>query len=470
MLASGLFLAGCGDKAVPAASLPVAGVFVGGAVADEPRAALIARDVLKNGGNAADAAVAAYFALAVTYPGAASLGGGGACVIYDPVRKRAEALEFLPRAAAAGGPVAVPGVVRGLGALHGRYGRSQWSALLAPAEQLARLGWPVTRAYTNAIEEAGISPAQASDLRSLATDAAGAPLREGQIVPQLDLAASIAALRIGGAAESSFMLAGFVASNAAIGGKVTAADVRATPLPWREPLRAAYGNEELLLTPTAAGEAAGRLWAAVPTESTFTGRATLTVGGLSDALAKVYDRAILPGAATGATTFAVVDGGGQAVACLATTGRPFGVRKVVPGTGILAATPAPGNITDALAAIAVNRTTAQSFATAGASGGGAAAAALVQTLSAALAEKVPTRTALERPRFFRNGHDAVLWHEAGLDEAFLRASSARGVRPSLVAGLARVSLIHCGGGLPRAPQTCRFEADPRAFGLGAATP
>jgi gamma-glutamyltranspeptidase/glutathione hydrolase len=366
--------------------------------------------------------------------------------------------------------LAVPGVVRGLGALHGRYGRAQWSALLAPAEQMARLGWPVSRAYVQSIAEAGLSPAQVRDLRALVADAAGLPLREGQIAPQLDLANTIAGLRTGGPGEASGVQARFVAGAAAIGGKVTAADLRTAPLPWREPLRVSYGNAELLFAPTAAGEAAGRLWTAVPPETTFSTNPILTAGGLSDALAKVYGRANLPGATSGATTFTVIDNAGQTVACLATMGQAFGARKLVPGTGILAAVPLPDDMTGAVAAIAINAAVAQSFAAAGASGGGAAAAALVQTLAASLGEKVPARQAIERPRLFRNGFDAVLWHEAGLDETFLRAARANGVNPSVVPGLARVSLIHCPGGMPRAPGTCRFEADPRAFGLGASTP
>ncbi len=142
-----LVIAGC--SADRSAETPVpAGPALGGVVADEPRAAQIGRDILAAGGSAADAATAMYFAMAVTLPSRASLGGGGVCLVFDPRTRDAQTLEFLARPPArippeADRPTAVPGNVRGFYSLQARYGRLRWSQVLVAAENLARFG--VTR-------------------------------------------------------------------------------------------------------------------------------------------------------------------------------------------------------------------------------------------------------------------------------------------------------------------------------------
>jgi gamma-glutamyltranspeptidase / glutathione hydrolase len=134
-----------------------------GAVASPDRyGALAAREILKAGGNAVDAAVATGFALAVTYPEAGNLGGGGFMTLY--VNGKPYFLDYretAPGAASAGMyldakgepirglslvgnlSVGVPGTVRGLAEAHRRFGRLSWRRNLAPAIRFATEGFDV---------------------------------------------------------------------------------------------------------------------------------------------------------------------------------------------------------------------------------------------------------------------------------------------------------------------------------------
>ena len=87
-----------GGSSVPAGQAGHLRGFLGNVASEEPRATQVARDILSAGGSAADAAVAAGFTLAVTLPSRAGLGGGGACLAYDPRRNEVEAFLFQPGA------------------------------------------------------------------------------------------------------------------------------------------------------------------------------------------------------------------------------------------------------------------------------------------------------------------------------------------------------------------------------------
>ncbi len=130
-------------------------------VCEHPQAADIGADVLRQGGNAVDAAVAVGFALAVLFPQAGNVGGGGFLVVYRP-GAGADALDFRERAPARATPdmyldpagnvvpglstqgyraVGVPGTPAGLFEAHRRFGRLPWSRLLRPAIELATRGF-----------------------------------------------------------------------------------------------------------------------------------------------------------------------------------------------------------------------------------------------------------------------------------------------------------------------------------------
>ncbi len=133
-------------------------------VTAHPEASAVGLQVLKDGGNAVDAAVAVQFALAVVYPNAGNIGGGG-FMVYRSADGEFAALDFreaAPKAATTDmyldedcnpiidlslrGQLAsgVPGSVDGMVKAHDRYGELDWATLLKPAIRLAEQGFAVT--------------------------------------------------------------------------------------------------------------------------------------------------------------------------------------------------------------------------------------------------------------------------------------------------------------------------------------
>jgi gamma-glutamyltranspeptidase / glutathione hydrolase len=338
--------------------------FLGGAVADEPRAALVARDVLSAGGNAADAAVALGFALAVTLPSRAGLGGGGACLAFAADRKSAnngvpEAVLFTPVAPAGFGPnadrpAAVPMLARGLYLLHARYGHVPFESLVVPAEQLARFGTPVSRSLVRDLSLVA-GPLLADPNARAVFAKGGAPLTEGQQLLQPDLGATLAQLRVTGVGD---LYTGALArrveqSSPAAGGPITLADLRgalprlspATVLPDRSDkvaflpppadggLGAAAAFMVLQRDPNALGVAAARAMAVV---------SRWRAGGASAEgllVASDLQEAPLP-SLPASTSFVTLDKDGNAVACALSMDNLFGTGRVLPGLGfLLAASP-----------------------------------------------------------------------------------------------------------------------------------
>ena len=130
----------------------------------EPLASQAGAEILQAGGNAVDAAVAVGFALAVTFPQAGNLGGGGFMLIRmasgDAIvvdyREQAPAAatramyqdaqgNLIPGASTVGARAAgVPGTVMGLALAEEKYGRLGLARVMAPAIRLARNGFPVS--------------------------------------------------------------------------------------------------------------------------------------------------------------------------------------------------------------------------------------------------------------------------------------------------------------------------------------
>lgn len=133
-------------------------------VSAHPDASKVGLEILKKGGNAIDAAVAVQFALAVVYPTAGNIGGGGFLVYRDRKGKTAtiDYREKAPSAAfrdmyldAAGNPIkdkslygqlaaGVPGTVAGMEDVHKKYGKLSWKDVVQPSVDLASKGFSVT--------------------------------------------------------------------------------------------------------------------------------------------------------------------------------------------------------------------------------------------------------------------------------------------------------------------------------------
>lgn len=262
VLAVAAGVSGCSSDEQPGVVGTVRG-FMGGAVADEPHAAQVARDVLSAGGTAADAAVALYFTLAVTLPSTASLGGGGACVVYNGKLNHGEVLDFAPRAPA-GGPIALPSAVRGMFALYAQYGKLRWEQLVAPAEDLARFGYPVSRALAADLLAAAPKLAADPELAKLYLKPDGTPLKEGDRLVQRDLSTVLSALRSRGAGEfySGPVARELVRGADAHGAKITLENLRTTPFAWRPAVTVSTGDLLLYFPspPEVAGVLEAQMW------------------------------------------------------------------------------------------------------------------------------------------------------------------------------------------------------------------
>lgn len=312
--------------------------FAGAAIAEEPSAALLARQVLEEGGNAADAAAAVYFGLSVTYPAAAGLGGGGVCLVHEAGKKTVDTVSFLTRNPAGGGAIAVPGNVRGFALIHARYGKVAWGSIVAPAERLAATGMPVSRATARQLA-ANASVIEASpELKRIFSNRQGAVAGELDVVTRIHLAATLAQVRsqgIGGF-YSGQTAQRLVEASKQAGGSLSMEDLR-NYRPDVMPAQSADSGTSRVWLPAGslgAGAFGAALWAntanANPAELAEIARRTAAQLGAPGSLDRDF----------GSTAFAAIDGKGGAVACAVTMNGAFGAGHVAEGTGVvLAASP-----------------------------------------------------------------------------------------------------------------------------------
>jgi len=239
-------------------------------VSAHPAASRVGRDIMQQGGNAYDAAVAVQFALAVVLPVAGNVGGGG-FIVYRDHAGPAGTLDFRETAPAAArrdmyldasgnvvpgrstaGALAVgtPGTVAGMVALHKKLGKLPWAQLVAPAVRLAARGVALTEK-----EAAGLNRTQA-DFTKYNPDSPPVfvrptPWQKGDTLKQPELAAVLQRVQDQGRAgfyqgrTAELLLAEMKKG----GGLITQQDLDTYQPKWRDPLRGTYRGYDVITMP-----------------------------------------------------------------------------------------------------------------------------------------------------------------------------------------------------------------------------
>ncbi len=352
-------------------------------VGDEPFAVRAGASMLAEGGSGADAAAAMYFALAVTYPSAAGLGGGGICIAHDTRSGLTRSFEFLARDPQGGGSLAVPGNVRGFETLQRALGRVSWRRIVAPAVSLAAAGFPLSRTLVSRLTAVRDQISLDADISAEFLDNTGAVKSAGEIVYNRALAETLASIRIYG--SNGFyggeVAAAIEAFAAAQGGTVRMDDLRGYNIALGLPLTVRVGNETVALpsVQVRAGTFANALFdnlSKALASNPDVNAATITA--LQQALTETGITSFP--ADLSATGFAVADANGQAVSCAVTMNGTFGTGRSVPGTGITLAR-APAASPSAMASTFLTPLVATGadgrVAMAGAAAGGPNASALI---------------------------------------------------------------------------------------------
>jgi len=239
--------------------------------------ALAAKDVLQHGGNAVDAAVATGFALAVTYPEAGNLGGGGFMTLYvhgkpyfldyrETAPGKATADMYLD---AKGQPIAslslvgnlssgVPGTVRGMAEAHRRFGKLSWARDLAPAIRYAREGFMVTPELIGIRDGSTADFAKATNYQRYFGG-----MTAGQKFRQPELASTLQRIAKGGDKEfyrgkTADLLVAQMARGP-VKGLITKADLAAYKAVWREPVVGDWRGFQVVTAPPPSSGGVGLL-------------------------------------------------------------------------------------------------------------------------------------------------------------------------------------------------------------------
>jgi gamma-glutamyltranspeptidase / glutathione hydrolase len=242
-----------------------------------PYSTSVGLSVLRNGGNAIDAAVAVSFALAVVHPQAGNLGGGGFLVYYDAKTRAVWTLDFRETAplaskidmyllgdgtAGAGSrtgarAAGVPGTVAGLATAHERFGSRPWKELVAPAVSLAREGIRVDEELHRELNEEN-DERKISQFNATADTffPDGKTIAVGSKLAQPDLAATLERIAASGSSEfyEGETAKRIVDETKKAGGIIAFRDLRDYKALWRAPVKLTFGDYDVYsMAPPSAG-------------------------------------------------------------------------------------------------------------------------------------------------------------------------------------------------------------------------
>lgn len=243
-----------------------------GIVASASRAASeVGVDILKQGGNAIDASIATAFALAVTWPSAGNIGGGG-FLVYHGADGYATTFDFREKAPLAATEmmyldadgkvlnnanhegllsVGVPGTVAGLYTAHRRLGNLPWADLVGPSVELAKEGIPITWSLHSGFKSNQSHWEKHPSSAEIFLKPDGSLYELGDLWIQEDLAHTLGLIQHHGAdgfykGENAQRLARFMGSN---GGLITEEDLNRYRAVERRPIRGTYRGYEVLSMP-----------------------------------------------------------------------------------------------------------------------------------------------------------------------------------------------------------------------------
>ncbi|MFO0843800.1 MAG: gamma-glutamyltransferase [Gemmataceae bacterium] len=236
-------------------------------VAVSPPGADVGRDVLLAGGNAVDAAVATAFAMAVTYPSAGNLGGGGFMLVHPATGKGEPVVidyrETAPLAASrtmftkkdtwySHRAVGVPGTVAGLYLAHQRFGRLPWKDVVSPAVRLAGEGFVIDAQLASslgwALRGTQVTP---EFVRAYGKDGGKSDWQAGDRIVLSDLARTLRRIQERGPdgfykGETAELI---VQEMRAGGGLISAEDLARYRAKLREPIRGSYRGYDVYAPP-----------------------------------------------------------------------------------------------------------------------------------------------------------------------------------------------------------------------------